>query len=139
MFEYRLEHIMSYTAKLGERETIGPIPEGLRVNVQVTGGEVTGPRVFGKLRPLSGDWLMIRRDGVAILDVRTTIETHDGGLIYVTYLGTSDKGEDGYEKGLQAIPISGPTDTDLATLSDLSPRLPLAQPSPLPWGRSGVS
>jgi len=108
MFEYRLEHIMSYTAKLGERETIGPIPEGLRVNVQVTGGEVTGPRVFGKLRPLSGDWLLIRRDGVAILDVRTTIETHDGGLIYVTYSGTSDRGEDGYEKGLQAIPIPGP-------------------------------
>ena len=108
MFEYRLEHIMSYTAKLGERETIGPIPEGLRVNVQVTGGEVTGPRVFGKLRPLIGYWLMIRRYGVAILDVRTTIETHDGGLIYVTYSGTSDRGEDGYEKGLQAIPIPGP-------------------------------
>lgn len=79
MFEYRLEHIMSYTAKLGERETIGPISDGLRVSVQVTGGEVTGPRIFGKLRPLSGDWLTIRRDGVAILDVRTTIETHDGG------------------------------------------------------------
>jgi hypothetical protein len=48
---------MSYTATLGDREVIGPVPEGLRWNVPVTGGAVTGPRVFG----LSGDWLTIRR------------------------------------------------------------------------------
>ena len=29
MFDYRLEHIMSYNAKLGEPEVIGPGPEGL--------------------------------------------------------------------------------------------------------------
>jgi hypothetical protein len=39
-----LEHILSFTARL---EVIGPVPEGLRVNVQVTGGEVTGPKVAG--------------------------------------------------------------------------------------------
>jgi hypothetical protein len=109
MFEYRLEHIMSYTAKLGEREVIGRVPEGLRVNVSVTGGEVTGPKVFGKVRPLlSGDWSTIRPDGVAILDVRGTIETTDGALICATYFGTSDRGEDGYEKALQGIAIPGP-------------------------------
>ena len=108
MFEYRLEHILSYTAKLGEREVIGPVPEGLRVNVPVIGGEVTGPKVFGKVRSLGGDWLTIRRDGVVILDVRGTIETTDGALIYVTYFGTSDRGEDGYEKALQGIVIPGP-------------------------------
>ncbi len=95
MFEYRLEHILSFTARLGGREIIGPVPEGLRVNAQVTGGEVTGPKVAGKLRALSGDWVTVRRDGIAILDVRTTIETNDGAPIYVTYSGTSDRGEDG--------------------------------------------
>jgi hypothetical protein len=101
MLDYRLEHIMSYTATLGTREHIGPVPEGLRVNVHVTGGEVTGPKVFGKLRSLSGDWLTIRRDGVATLDVRTTIETNDGALIYLTFNGLSDRGEDGFERSLQ--------------------------------------
>ena len=139
MFEYRLEHIMSYTAKLGEREVIGPGPEGLRVNVPVIGGEVTGPKVFGKVRPLSGDWLTIRRDGVAILDVRGTIETTDGALIYVTYFGTSDRGEDGYEKALQGNcdPRADP-DTDFAALLYLPCRLSVAQPSPLPWDWSGI-
>jgi hypothetical protein len=101
MFEYRFEHILSYTAKLGEREVIGPVPEGLRVNVHVTGGEVTGPKISGKFRSLSGDWVTIRRDGIAILDVRATIETSDGALVYLTYSGTSDRGEDGYERTLQ--------------------------------------
>jgi hypothetical protein len=55
MFEYHLEHILSYAAKLGEREVIGSVLEGLRINVHVTGGEVTGPKVSGKLRSLSGD------------------------------------------------------------------------------------
>ena len=109
MFEYRLEHIMSYAAKLGTREFIGNVPDGVRVNVHVIGGDVTGSRISGKFRTLSGDWLTIRRDGVAILDIRGTIETHDGALIYVTYWGMADRGEDGYEKALQGEPMASGT------------------------------
>ena len=98
MFEYRPEHIMSYVATLGKRERIGPVPEGLRVNVPVTGGEVTGPKVFGTLTSLGGDWITVRRDGVLMLDVRATIETQDGALIYLTYNGISDLGETGYDQ-----------------------------------------
>ncbi len=104
MFEYCLEHIMSYTAKLGGRDVIGPVPEGFRINIHVTGGEVTGPRVFGKIRATGGDWLTTRRDGVAMLDVRATIETNDGALIYVTYLGVTDRGENGYENAREGRP-----------------------------------
>jgi hypothetical protein len=109
MIEYRLEHIMSYTATLAEREVIGPLPEGLRVNVYVTGGEVTGPKVWGKIRPVGADWLTIRRDGVGILDVRGTMETTDGALIYVSYVGTMDLGENGYEESLQGKPPASGT------------------------------
>ena len=49
MFEYRLEHIMSYTVKISEPEVIGPVPEGLRVNGYITGGEVTGPITRARL------------------------------------------------------------------------------------------
>ena len=52
---------------LNPPEVIGPVPEGIRVNLYITGGEVTGRKVRGKLRPVGGDWLTIRRDGVAIL------------------------------------------------------------------------
>ncbi len=76
MFDYQLDHIMSFVAKLGGRERIGPVPEGMRVNVAITGGEVTGPKVFGKLTASGGDWITVRRDGIAMLDVRAlAIET----------------------------------------------------------------
>jgi hypothetical protein len=95
MFEYRLEHIVSYTATLAAPEIIGPVAEGVRVNFYVTGGKATGPKVSGKILPVGGDWLTIRRDGVGILDVRATLQTHDGALIYVSCGGTHDLGEDG--------------------------------------------
>ena len=42
--------------------------------------------------------MTVRRDGVAILDVRSTLETDDGALIYMTYPGVIDFGEDGFGK-----------------------------------------
>jgi hypothetical protein len=99
MFDYSMDHIFSYSATLdGNMEVIGPTPSGLRVNVYVTGGEITGSRVQGKVRPVGADWLTIREDGVGILDVRATMETHDGALIYCAYQGVLDAGEDGYTR-----------------------------------------
>ena len=104
MINYNLDHLFSYTVLLDEPEVIGPVPEGIRVNFHFTGGEVTGPKVYGKLRPVGADWLTIRTDGVGILEVRATIETQDEALIYSSYTGVGDLGEDGYDKFLQGEP-----------------------------------
>ena len=101
MIEHRIEHLFSFNATLGTRHVVGPVGEGIRLNVYVTGGEVTGPKIQGKVLPVGGDWLTIRRDGMAVLDVRATFETHDGALIYVVYYGLTDFGEDGYENFLK--------------------------------------
>jgi hypothetical protein len=101
-FEYRLEYLFSVTAKLVP-EPIGPLPEGFRINLYVTGGEVSGPKVRGKVR-VGGDWLTLQTDGVGNIDVRATIETEDGALIYATYTGVADMGEDGYQMVLQRKP-----------------------------------
>ena len=45
--------------------------------------------------------MTVRTDGVGCLDVRFTIETHDGALIYATHSGTMHLGDDGYEKFLR--------------------------------------
>jgi len=103
VIEYRLEHLFSYNAFL-ETEMIGPVAEGLRLNVYVTKGEISGPKLQGKLRPVGGDWLTVRTDGVGILDVRATFETDDGALIYTNYTGVADFGEDGYQKLLDGAP-----------------------------------
>jgi hypothetical protein len=108
MLEYNLEHICSYTAQLQPPEVIGPVSEGIRANFYITSGEVTGPHLRGIIRPSGGDWLTIRTDGVGVLDVRLTIETHDGGLVYLFYTGVADLGEDGYEKFLRGeLPPTG--------------------------------
>ncbi len=57
-----------------------------------------------------GDWLTLRKDGVGILDVRATMETHDGALVYTAYSGVVDIGEDGYERFLRG---------DLPTIAQL--------------------
>ena len=45
--------------------------------------------------------MTVRKDGTALMDVRTTFETDDGALILVTYQGIADLGEAGYERFLR--------------------------------------
>jgi hypothetical protein len=104
MFEYKMDHIMSYNATVAEPEIIGEVPEGLRANFYVTGGTISGPKVIGKFRPAGGDWLLLRRDGVAILDIKATAETNDGALLYFSAGGIIDLGPDGYHDFLNGVP-----------------------------------
>ena len=69
-----LEYLFSYWATLAPPEVIGPMAEGIRVHFYVTAGEVSGPKMRGQLRTVGGDWLLLRPDGVGLLDVRATME-----------------------------------------------------------------
>jgi hypothetical protein len=97
MLDYSLEHIFSFKGKLATPEMIGPVPEGIRVNFYTTGGEISGPKLRGKLLPVGGDWFSVRKDGIGLVDVRSTIESDDGALILFSYQGIIDFGNDGYE------------------------------------------
>ena len=56
MNDYRLDHIFTYTGRLASPpEVIGPLSEGIRVNFYSVGGEMIGPNLRGKLRPVGGD------------------------------------------------------------------------------------
>jgi hypothetical protein len=98
-----LEYLFSYWATLAPPEVIGPIAEGIRVNFYVTAGELSGPKMRGRLRTVGGDWLLLRPDGVGLLDVRATMELDNGALIYTTYGGVVDLGPDGYNLFLKGI------------------------------------
>lgn len=105
---YSLEYICSFTATL-RPEVIGPLAEGLRVNYHFTGGEVDGPKLRGKFRPGGADFVTMRRDGVGVLDIRGTIETHDGAVIYVIGSGLTYTSEDAYERAMKKdLPASVP-------------------------------
>jgi hypothetical protein len=70
-----------------EVDDLGLTPLGHRRIVRVTGGTFAGPRLRGTVLPGGGDWLVERRDGTRILDVRITLKTDDGDLIYAHYPG----------------------------------------------------
>jgi hypothetical protein len=99
-YGYSLEYICSFTITL-RPEVIGPLPEGLRVNYHITGGEVDGPKLRGKFRPGGADFVIMRRDGIAVLDIRGTIETHDGAIIYEVGSGLAYTSEDAYERAIK--------------------------------------
>lgn len=70
-------------------------PNGTRVIVPITGGTVTGPRINGTLDALGADWLTMRADGTAQLDVRALIRTDDGAVIHTSYKGIMSPTDDG--------------------------------------------
>ena len=79
---YRLE------ATLGAALDLGQIPQGQRRIVPLTGGTFTGPQLGGQLLPgASADWQVILADGTALGDIRYTLRTDDGDLLYVQSRG----------------------------------------------------
>jgi hypothetical protein len=52
--------------------------------VPLTGGRFTGPELNGKLLPgASADWQIVLADGTALGDIRYTLQTDGGDLLYV--------------------------------------------------------
>jgi uncharacterized protein DUF3237 len=83
----RSEFLMDYLVDLDPPCIVGSTPHGGRQIYAAKSGWFEGPRLKGKFVPPGGDWLMVRPDGILELDVRASMETNDGALIYVTYYG----------------------------------------------------
>jgi Protein of unknown function (DUF3237) len=83
------------------QETVGPTPDGLRIDWHVTEGKFVGPHFEAVVLPHATDWMRIRRDGVAIVSVQACFETLAGSRIYGSYGGIFDLGPDGYARALR--------------------------------------
>ena len=82
-----LEPLLRAEIALGLPQELGDTPQGRRRIIPIVGGTFTGARLSGRVLPGGADWQVIRRDGVAELEARYTLETSDGALIYVTNRG----------------------------------------------------
>lgn len=60
----------------------------------VTGGTFAGPGIQGTVHPGGADWIT-QVSGRSSLDVRITLETDDGEIIFMTYTGVVSRGEGG--------------------------------------------
>jgi hypothetical protein len=81
-------------------EVVGALPDGLLINWRVTEGRVIGPRFEGVVLPGGADWIRIREDGVAIVNVTECLQTPTGALINCSYGGIFDLGPEGYTRAL---------------------------------------
>jgi hypothetical protein len=69
-------------------------PYGERRIIDVLGGTVTGDRLSGELLAGGADFQLGRPDGVAEIDVRATLQTTTGDVVYLTGKGLRHAPED---------------------------------------------
>jgi len=90
-----VEFLFHIHATLDAPAVIANGPHGTRVIVGINGGTVKGPKVNGTIAHLGADWLTLRADGTAQLDVRALVNTDDGATIHMHYKGVMAPGADG--------------------------------------------
>lgn len=82
--------LCTVSVTLREPIAVGAGPAGLRLIYEVAEGSVKGDRISGHLiGQAAADWLTVTGT-TATLDVRATIETDDGAVIFAQYNGRSD-------------------------------------------------
>lgn len=101
-YSHEMEYVCSLKFVRAGSDFIGVTPTGLRMYGYLGGGEVSGPKINGKVRPLGGgDWGVARTDDVIDINARIVIETHDKAMIDVTYTGVVMLPKGAYQAILQ--------------------------------------
>ena len=97
-FAFRMEATFTDVA------VIGMLPEGLRIDAHYNGSMIAGPLAGAIVRGV--DYLLIRSDGVTVLDVRETITTATGSCIAVRAQGYGSVRSEP-QAGADAVPPQG--------------------------------
>src|ERR1043166_8912205 len=85
----KLEFLFHGDLTLDMPQNVGEGPHGNRQVIRVVSGTIDGPRIKGTTLPMSGDWLLLRNDGVGELNVRSTIKPEDLYLRMAAFFETS--------------------------------------------------
>lgn len=81
----------------GDIHRMGQTAFHRRVIGGIESGRWDGERLKGDILAPGGDWALPSGDGqLMLLDVRQTLRTDDGALIYVTYQGRCDRARGTY-------------------------------------------
>ena len=69
---------------------VGAGPAGTRLVFEEAGVEVHGDRLRGQLEGSASDYVLVGPEGTGTVDVRVTLRTDDGAVIFVQYQGRVD-------------------------------------------------
>ena len=99
-----LTPLCTMVLELGDPFVLPNTPAGTRVIVEVKELRVEGERLRGTMKgSAAADWLTIGPDATGTIDVRMTIETHDGALVFMQYQGRRD-----FSQGMDAPVYTAP-------------------------------
>lgn len=87
--------VMRLNVAYARAQRVGAAPGGNRGIFPVDGGTFEGPRMRGVVLPDGADWVTWRPDGTMIIDVRTSLQTDDGALIAMSYVGLATGRKEG--------------------------------------------
>jgi len=102
-------YVFTITAHIGSVTSAGDIGAGVRRIIPITGGEVKGKDVNGKVCALGADFQIVRPNELIELEAKYAIETDDGAVIYVENKGIRF----GPVELLQQLKRGEPVDSDL--------------------------
>ena len=87
MTAMRYQPLFIFQIEVKPPSVIGATPGYDRRVGEIAGGRFEGERLGGKILSGGSDWQSLRSDGTTTLNVRLVMETDDGVLIGMTYLG----------------------------------------------------
>jgi Protein of unknown function (DUF3237) len=83
----RTRYVFTITARIGGVTSAGEIGHGVRRIIPVTGGEVRGESVNGRICPFGADFQIVRPNELIELEAKYAFETDDGAVVYVENRG----------------------------------------------------
>jgi hypothetical protein len=83
----QLEFVCEITVNVAKPQEIGDTGTGTRKIIPLLGGVFEGPKLRGTILPGGSDWQFIKKNGVAEVDARYSLQTDDGVLIYLSNKG----------------------------------------------------
>src|ERR1700759_2714817 len=81
------KYVFTITANIGGVTSAGEIGHGVRRIIPITGGEVKGENINGKVCAFGADFQIIRPNELIELEAKYAFETDDGAVVYVENKG----------------------------------------------------
>jgi len=97
-FAPSLQFLARVRVQLKDPVTIGETPEGLRIDFIVRYGTAKGESFNADVLENTVDYMLVRPDGIGLINVHALLRTNDGALITAAYAGMVDFGPNGYQR-----------------------------------------
>jgi Protein of unknown function (DUF3237) len=81
------KYVFTITAHIGAAISAGDIGHGVRRMIPITGGEVHGADINGRVCAFGADFQIVRANELIELEAKYAFETDDGAIVYVENRG----------------------------------------------------